>query len=106
MVRVGSFRSRRLDWIVYSVCVRIERAFLNLWPVLRHMGIELDKIGGNLLRGSIALVLWILAGSIIQLLVTPFLPHNWTVFVGVGLGFVVAFGGFSYWYYRQQPAEG
>jgi uncharacterized membrane protein YGL010W len=66
------------------------------------MAVDLDEVGGNLLRGCIALILWIIVSAVIQMLVAPLISHNWAAVVGYGLGFIIVFIGFSYWYYRQQ----
>jgi hypothetical protein len=64
------------------------------------MDVDVDRIGGNLLRGFIALVFWMTIAVIIQFLVTPVIPRNWAFILSVVLGFIVVFVGSSYWYYR------
>ena len=65
------------------------------------MDVDVDRVGGNLLRGFIALVLWMTVASIIQFLTIPVIPPNWAFALGIVLGFIVVFAGTSYWYYRE-----
>ena len=69
------------------------------------MAVDLNEVGGNLLRGFIALILWIVVSTVIQILVTPLISSNWAAVLGYSLGFIIAFVGFSYWYYRQQTVK-
>lgn len=64
------------------------------------MDVDVDRIGGNLLRGFIALVLWMTVALFIQFLTTSVIPSNWAFVLGIVLGFIVVFTGASYWYYR------
>ena len=65
------------------------------------MDVDVDRIGGNLLRGFIALVLWMTVASSIQFLTTPVIPPDWAFILGIVLGFIVVFAGASCWYYRE-----
>lgn len=65
------------------------------------MDVDVDRIGGNLLRGIIALVLWIAAAMIIRFIAIQVISPGWTVVLSYVLGFIVVFVGASYWYYRQ-----
>lgn len=69
------------------------------------MAVDLDEVGGNLLRGFLALILWIIVSTVIQVLVTTLISSNWAAVLGYSLGFIIVFVGFSYWYYRQQTIQ-
>lgn len=65
------------------------------------MAVNLERIGGNVLRGLIWFGLWWAITLIIVVPLSILLPEGLAFPIGITVGLFLSFVALSYWYYRQ-----